>query len=308
MQRTAKIQRVGIDSLPAAIRDSDNAELVNPLDDEPHAMKNSVVELQTHDHQTRSSFVDMTCGHTYDIKDGTLQVSVADNNGNGYVLVRVNTKRLFSNLGVVTTIPDVRSTVRTMKLLQTKALRAAGGHGTAQAHTGEVGCTDAAVSPGDDDDDNAASDEIRQQLATVVKREVARLAAYGPLQYVEVKHPKNGESTSYRVVLTKRDNAITFQFISIEMDESTGTTIVKLPQLVDAVGRLLKIGSEETEFASALTTLGTRSVVDDAFKVVGTQRSRPGDLELQVALPSDSFTGDTTCYASVGVFFILTTL
>lgn len=247
----------------------------------------SVVELDAADHQTQSSFANVSCHHTYNASTGEFNISVSNRNGNGYFIVKLYTERVYKKLGIRRVVPDASATVKSIKMLQSDILRKR-----------DVDMEEEEVS---------VLVEVNSKLKERVNRELSRLVAYGSSRYAVVNHAKDPkETTAYRIVLLNNGESVDFQFTSVEADRVTGTTSVHTREIWEAVAKLMGT-TEDDDFAVAMQTAGSKKFTNDAFTLcVGKQHHGRGDasIELSVALPDDSFTSGDTCYAHVGNLYI----
>ena len=289
MQRERKLQR--LDYAPSLPQPTAGKEAT---DEAVVKRANSVVELDAVDHQTHSSFADVSCHHTYNASTGEFNISVSNRNGNGYFIVKLDTERVYKKLGIRRVIADAAATVKSIKLLQSDVLRKRDGSATT------VDAEEEAVS---------VPVQVTAKLKECVQRELSRLVAYGPSRYVVVQHAKDPkETTAYRIVLFNHGESFDFQFTSIEADRVTGTTSVRTRELSEEVAKLLGTNEDDDDFATAMQTSGSKTFKTDTFTLsVGKQnpgRGEDGAIKLSVALPDDSFTSGDTCYAHVGNLYI----
>jgi hypothetical protein len=297
MQRERKLQR--LDYAPPPPQPTAGKDATDEADEAAVKRANSVVKLDAVDHQTHSSFADVSCQHTYNVSTGEFNISASDRNGNGYLIVKLDTERVYKKLGIRRVISDAAATVKSIKLLQSDVfLRKRDGSAsvdtstTVEAEEEEVGVA-----------------EVAAKLKECVRRELTRLVTYGPSRYVVVRHAKDPkETTAYRIVLFNHGESIDFQFTSIEADRVTGKTSVRARELWEAIAKMLGTNEDDDDFAAAMQTSGSKTFKTDTFTLsVGKQnhgRGADGAIELSVALPDDSFTSGDTCYAHVGNLYL----
>jgi len=252
-------------------------------------LERGVIELTPTDHKTHTSFSDVACNHTYNVLTGEFNVTGTDPNGSGYFTVKIKTNSVYSRLGIKREIPDVKSTIKTVKLLQSQILRPA-------VETAQT--PDAPTEKLDDDDD-----DVRLDIDAIVVRELDNLLRYGQSRCVTVKHPKSKESATYRIFLNKRDDVFSFVFTDLDSEKVTGTSHFTLGEVSRACSALLRLSDDDVDFVQAVKTIGTRSITTQTLTI--SAGFKAGELQLGVAMPPDSFTEDTDCYANTGSIFIL---
>lgn len=268
--------------------DSDNMHMAwTQSFGDSNTLERGVVELSAADHKTHTSFSDVACNHTYNVLTGEFNVSGTDPNGTSYFMVKLKTRSVYSRLGIKREISDVKSTIKTVKLLQSQILRPA---------------TETAQTP-DAPTDQLEDDDVRLDIDAVVVRELDNLLRYGPSRFVTVKHPKSKESANYRIVLSKRDDVVSFVFTDLDSEKVTGTSYFTLGELSRACSALLRLSDDDVDFVEAVKMLGTRSITTQTLTI--SAGFKAGELQLGVALPPDSFTEDADCYANTGSIYIL---
>ena len=259
----------------------------------------SVVELDTVDHQTHSSFADVSCHHTYNVSTGEFSITASNRNGNGYFVVKLDTESVYKKLGIRRVIADASATVKSIKMLQSNILRKRDDDASIDTST-TLGA--------EEEEEVSAPVKVPAKLKERVERELSRLVAYGASRYAVVKHAKDSkETTAYHIVLFNHGESVDFQFRSIEADRVTGTTSVWTREIRECVAKMLGTNEEDEDFAAAMQTSGSKRITNDTFTLsIGKQHHDRGGsaIEMLIALPDDSFTSGATCYAHVGNLYI----
>jgi hypothetical protein len=210
------------------------------------------------------------------VKSAEFSVAVTADNG-AFVNVKLRTKHLYDRIGIKRVIPDVKSTLNTIRLLQKPELQQ--------------------DRPSPSDDAVAGT-----QLSTLVAEELNKLARYGSTLFVTAKHPDTGEQADYRVkVSTYQDTMISFNFKSIDLDRNTGTVKYSYKQVAAVVAKLLGVDESDTDFISAIQTSHKKSVCDYGIRVRVVAGNN--EISLAVRVPTDSFTGDSDVFAEVGFVY-----
>jgi hypothetical protein len=265
MHRPSKVQR--IESLEAPPQTDQS--------DQRRESKGGSVALLAEDHSTTTSYVQAKVQHFYDVKSGEFSLGVTAENGE-YVNVKVRTNGLYERIGVKRTIPDVKATINSVKMLQKAELQP----GTS--------APEETVAP------SAA-------LKTIVTNELGNLARYGSSLFVTVKHPVNKENADYRVNVSTRGETIVFSFKSVELDRNTGSTSYNITKLASIVASTLGVDENDTDFKSALQTSSKKIVCNEEIKL----RVTEDKIALSVRLPSDSFSYGATVFADVGFLYFV---
>ena len=275
MQRESKIQRLSAAPPPTP---------EEPVE-EPEKRAKTVVELDSSDHMTYSSFADVASTHTYDVVSGEFNLSANDRNGNGYFVVKLNVERLFQKLGIRRVVTDLQATVKSIKLLRAESLRKS-----------------ESVASEDDAPPSESPAAVPPKLKERVKRELSRLVAYGPSQYVVVYHGKRTkESTGYQISISHNGEALTFQFMSVETDRVTGTVTLSDREVCEAVAQMMNSHEDDDDITTAMKT--ARTLTKDTFKL--SVRKHCGNaVALSVAMPDDSFTAGARCDAHVANLYL----
>lgn len=213
---------------------------------------------------------------TYDVKTGEFEVAIDEDNGGGFVSVKISTSAVFQRAGIKRVFDDPAHTIRVVK---------AANEGVAtEQPTGEVPVSEAVM-------------DLRQ----LAKRELDTCERYGSKRVVNIASPFNkSDTTDLCANLSISATTLTISFKCFETDEKWGSTSVKIEEIVDVLSKMLKLDSGDSDLGDAFKT-ADRSGEGQKFKIEINPCFKRAVLH--VLLPNTAasapFLGNNKCFASV---------
>ena len=273
MKKAAKMQR--IDSVSTADICWEDE------DDNKKGKSSTLISLSNQDHKTSTPWISSTFDHTYDVKSGEFNIVASEQGGTGQFTVNIKTKEIYSRVGIHRSIPDIKSTIKTVKLLQKSELKSV-----------------------DDDADNDESDTVgaSKSLSDKVQKEIENNVKYGASKLVNVLNIETKEKTDYNILLTTKSNKLSITFKSMEAEKTTGERSVYFRSVSSMVASLLWISEDEATSTDSLKTIGDKVVKYEFF--MATLSTDKKHIVLSSILPHDSFTSDSDVYCEIFKIFI----
>lgn len=282
MKKSGKVQRIDSTSTPE-----------NSFEDEDEVLvKNSTfISLQSEDHETSTPWINSTLDHTYDVKTGEFNIFATEEDGPGLFSVKIKTKQIYDRVGIHRSIPDIKSTIKTVKLLQKSELKGGDVQSLADGDGNVYGVGDAG--------DQRAS----EKLSALVEKEIEKNVKYGSSKLINVRNNETKETTEYNIILAIKSNKLFITFKSMESEKITGERSVSVSNVSSIISSLLGVSDEEfTSAENLFATIGNNEAKSEFFAAKVSNDKK--HILISAILPYDSFTSDTDIYCEVFKVFI----
>ena len=279
MKKSGKVQRIDSTSTHENIFEDEDEVLV----------KNSTfISLQSEDHETSTPWINSTLDHTYDVKTGEFNIFASEEDGPGLFSVKIKTKHVYDRVGIHRSIPDIKSTIKTVKLLQKSELKG-----------GDV----QSLADGDGNVGDAGEQRASEKLSTLVEKEIEKNVKYGSSKVINVRNDQTKETTEYNILLAIKSGKLFITFKSIESEKITGERSASVANVSSIISSLLGVSDEEfTSAENLFATIGNNEAKCEFFTAKVSNDKK--HVVISAILPYDSFTSDTDIYCEVFKVFI----